>query len=362
MTARATWRLRIHAVIKSFAMRPWATAGLAVSGVLVLGGALVALTYGGGATHAFWAGSVGTWYALTSGTLVRAVPLILTGLGVAIAFRAGVFNIGAEGQLLAGAMAASYVGLRWSPVLGASTLPLALLLGVAAGAIWAGVAALLRVRFGILEVISTLMLNFVAADLVSYLVRGPLQEPLHIYPQSATLPAIARLPHFGPTTRLHWGLVLALVLAFLAWWVSARTAAGFRLRVVGANPFAASTTGRIPVTRVTTRAFLISGALAGLAGAVEVTAVTYALYDNLSPGYGFTAIAVAILAGLHPFGVVVTGFLFAALETGATAMQRDAGVPAAWASAIEASVILVILAGVALRARAATIAGGDAER
>lgn len=333
-----------------------------MSGVLVLGAALVALVYGGGATHAFWTGSVGTWYALTSGTLVRAVPLILTGLGVAIAFRAGVFNIGAEGQLLAGAIAATYVGLQWSTVLGAATLPLALLLGVAAGAAWAGVAALLRARFGILEVISTLMLNFVAADLVSYLVRGPLQEPQHIYPQSATLPTIAQLPHFGPTTRLHWGLVLALVLALAAWWVSARTAAGFRLRVVGANPFAATATGRIPVTRVATRAFLISGALAGLAGAVEVTAVTYALYDNLSPGYGFTAIAVAILAGLHPLGVIATGFLFAALETGATAMQRDAGVPAAWASAIEAALILVIIAGVALRARALTVARGDSER
>ncbi len=319
--------------------------------VLGVGATLVAWTYGVGVIGAFWMGSVGTSYALTSGTLVRAVPLILTGLGVAVAFRAGVFNIGAEGQFLAGATVATYVGLAWSGALGALTLPVALVLGATGGALWAAIAAVLRARFGILEVISTLMLNFVAADCVAYFVRGPLQEPLHIYPQSASLPTAARLSHFGPATRLHWGLVLAVMLGLIAWWVTARTAAGFRLRVVGANPFAAATTGRIRVSRVATRAFLVSGAFAGLAGAIEVTAVTYALYDNLSPGYGFTAIAVAILAGLHPMGVVATGFLFAVLETGATAMQRDAGVPAAWASVIEACLILVIIAGVAMQSR-----------
>lgn len=316
---------------------------------------------GGNILRALWMGSFGSWYAFTSGTLVRAVPLILTGLGVAIAFRSGVFNIGAEGQLLAGAAVATFVGLRWSASLGAITLPVVLVTGTVGGALWAGIAAFMRTRFGVLEVISTLMLNFLAADGVSYLVRGPLQEPLHIYPQSSMLPAVARLPHFGPATRLHWGLVLAVFVVAVAAWVTSRTAAGFRLRAVGANPDAARVTGRISVARTTTNAFLISGALAGLAGAIEVTAVTYALYDNLSPGYGFTAIAVAILAGLRPLAVLPSALLFAGLETGATALQRDAGIPAAWASVVEACLILVAVGTVALRQReAAAVSTVDA--
>ncbi len=307
--------------------------------------------YGNSALRALWMGSFGSWYAFTSGTLVRAIPLMLTGLGVAIAFRAGVFNIGAEGQLLAGAAVATFVSLRWSSSLTVFTLPIALATGTLAGASWAGIAAVLRTRFGVLEVISTLMLNFLAADSVSYLVRGPLQEPLHIYPQSPTLPMIARLPHFASTTRLHWGLVIAVVLIAFAAWGLSQTAVGFRLRAVGANPEAAQVTGRISGARVTTEAFLVSGALAGLAGAIEVTAVTYALYDNLSPGYGFTAIAIAILAGLRPLGVLPSALLFAGLESGATAMQRDAGVPAAWASVVEACLILVVVGTLALRQR-----------
>jgi simple sugar transport system permease protein len=315
--------------------------------------------YGPAALRALWSGSVGSWYALTSGTLVRAVPLILTGLGVAIAFRAGVFNIGAEGQLLAGAAVATVVGLHGPASGGTWTLVAALVAGSLAGAGWAAIAAVLRAQFGILEVISTLMLNFIAADLVAFLVRGPLQEPLHIYPQSASLPVGVRLPHLGPATRLHWGFVLAVLLIPLTSWILSRTVAGFELRVTGANPRAAFTTGRIRVSRVSAVAFLVSGALAGLAGAIEVTAVTYALYENLSPGYGFTAIAVAILAGLNPYGVLASGVVFAALETGATAMQRDAGVPAAWASVVEACLILLIVGTVAVRARARSNAGGS---
>jgi general nucleoside transport system permease protein len=306
---------------------------------------------GGGALQAFWLGSFGSWYALTSATLVRAVPLILTGLGVAIAFRAGVFNVGAEGQLLFGAVVATIVGLQWSPALGRLALPLALVAGTVAGAAWAGIAAVMRARFGVLEVISTLMLNFLAANLVSYLVRGPLQEPQRIYPQSASLPQLARVPHLWSGTRLHWGLVLAVGLVLVASWAVSRTAAGFRLRIVGANPDAAYATGRISVARVTTRAFLVSGALAGLAGSIEVTAVTYALYENLSPGYGFTAIAVAVLAGLRPIWILPSGVFFAGLEAGAIAMQRDAGVPAAWTSVAEASLILIVVGGLAWRTR-----------
>jgi general nucleoside transport system permease protein len=296
------------------------------------------------ALRALWNGSLGSSYALTSATLVRATPLILTGLAVAVAFQAGVFNIGAEGQLLTGAAITAVIGVKLGAALGTLTLPAGLVAGAMAGAFWAGIAAWLRSRFRVLEVISTIMLNFVALHAVGFLVRGPLQEPLGIYPQSDTLPHLAQLPKLIPGTRLHWGLIVAVAAAALLWWVLRHTAAGFRLRASGANPSAARSAGLINVGRVTGAAFLVSGALAGLAGAVELTGVTFALYENVSPGYGYTAIAVALLARLNPLAVVGTGLFFGALEAGASAMQRDAAVPAAFVSVIEAGIVLAVIA------------------
>lgn len=306
------------------------------------------------ALTAFWQGAFGSADAVVSATLVRATPLILAGLAVALAFRAGVLNLGAEGQLLAGSAAAATVGVLLLPALGGATVVAALLAGALAGALWAAVPALLR-RRGVLEVISTLMLNFVALYAVGYLVRGPLQEPTHAYPQSRTLEAGARLPLLVPGSRLHIGFALALALAAGLWWALRTTAAGFRVRAVGLNPAAARSAGLVDVDRVTGRVLLASGALAGLAGAVEVTGVTFALYD-LSPGYGYTAVAVALLAGLDPLGVVATGVLFGALEAGATAMQRDAGVPATVAGVVEAALVLLVL-GVDARRRRTVEAG-----
>lgn len=303
------------------------------------------------ALRALWNGAFGSGYAITSATLVRSVPLILTGLAVALAFRSGVFNIGAEGQLLMGATASAVVALDAGAFLGALTIPATLLAGACAGATWAGVAAWLRSRFHVLEVISTIMLNFVALYVVSYLVRGPLQEPLQIYPQSSTLPLTAQLPKLVAGTRLHWGIVGGVGAGVFLWWMFRQTAFGFRLRVVGANPLAAASAGLIDVKRVTTIAFLLSGALAGLAGSIELTGVTLALYENISPGYGYTAIAVALLARLNPLGVVFAGVFFGALEAGSGAMQRDAGVPAAFVSVIEASIILAVIAADQLRIR-----------
>ena len=299
---------------------------------------------------ALWTGSVGSWYALTSATLVRAIPLMLTGCAVAIAFRAGVFNIGAEGQLLAGAAAATAVALVL-PSLGGAAALLALAAGAVGGAAWAGMAATLRVRFGVLEVISTIMLNFVALYAVSYLVRGPLQEPTHAYPQTEAIAAQVRLGHVAGAGRLHIGILLALLVVLVAGWALRHSAAGFRLLAVGESPSAAASAGQIDVAAVTTRAFLTSGALAGLAGAVEVLGVTYALYENLSPGYGYTAIAVALLAGLDPWRIVLSATLFGALEAGAGAMQRDAGVPSTLVSVIEALLVLGVVGAQAIRRR-----------
>ena len=328
---------------------PAAVAAIAVAFAVVVAllGVAVALRLAGydapTALGALWTGSLGSWYALTSATLVRATPLILAGLAVAIAFRAGIWTIGAEGQLLSGAAAAAAVGLAGAPIFGRAVLPLELAAGAVAGGLWAGVAALLRRRFGVLEVISTIMLNFLALHGVSYLVRGPLQEPLRVYPQTEALTEAAQLPRLLEGSRLHWGWLIAMAAAPVVWWVMRATAAGFRVRAAGANPSAAWSAGGIDVGRTTTRAFLVSGALAGLAGAVEVTGVTFALYENLSPGYGFTAIAVALLARLDALGVIVTGIFFGALQSGALAMQREAGVPAVVVSMVEAAVIIFAL-------------------
>jgi ABC-type uncharacterized transport system permease subunit len=327
-----------------------ATALLLLAGGYPVGGGLAAL----------WAGSFGSWYAFTSATLVRAVPLLLTGSAVVVAFRAGVFNIGAEGQLLVGAAAAATVALA-APVGGQASWPMILVaLGAAAagGALWAGVAAALRARFGVLEVISTLMLNFVALHVVSLLVRGPLQEPTRIYPQSSTIVDSVQLPRIPGGGRLHIGIVLAIVLVVAAGWILRHTAAGFRLIAAGENPHAAASAGGIDVSATTTRAFVVSGALAGVAGGVEVLGVTFALYENLSPGYGYTAIAVALLARLDPWRVLLTAVLFGALEAGAGAMQRDAGVPSSLVSVIEAALILAVVAAQALRGRRQAGIGG----
>jgi simple sugar transport system permease protein len=307
------------------------------------------------ALSAFWRGSLGSEYAIVSATLVRATPLILTGLAVAIAFRAGVLNIGAEGQFLAGATAATvFAGFAsaWPPVAqSAIALPLALCGAAVAGAAWSGVAGWLKQRFGVLEVISTIMLNFIAVEAVAYLVRGPLQEPSRIYPQTPSLPAGLHLAKLVPHSRLHIGFALAIIAAVAAWWVIRETAPGFRLRATGANPLAAASAGQIDVRTVTLRAFLVSGAIAGLAGGFEITGVTYALYENISPGYGYTAIAVALLANLDPLAVIASGVFFGALEAGAAGMQRDAGVPSVVVSAVEAAIILAILAAAAGRSR-----------
>ena len=305
---------------------------LAVSGVSV-----------GAAGSAFASGAFGSSYAVFSATLVRSVPLILTGLAVAWAFTAGVFNIGVEGQFLAGASAATAVALQF-PGLGLFTAVLAILAGALAGASWASIAAWLRVRFGVLEVISTIMLNFVAIQLVAYLVHGPLGDPAGIYPQSPSIAQSTWLPRIIPGSRLHAGFAIAVIASVAAWFVMRHMASGFRLRLVGANPAAAWISGGVNVNKVTVGAFLVSGGIAGLAGAIEVTGVTYALYESISPGYGYTAIAVALLANLNPAGVLASGIGFGALEAGAASMQRDAGVPSVIVWVIEAILILLLAA------------------
>ncbi len=277
-------------------------------------------------------------------TLVRATPLLITGLAVLLAFRAGIWNIGAEGQFYAGAIAATWVGTRWGLT---SPIAAALLVTVAAGlagAAWAAIPAWLRSGYGVLEVITTLMLNFIAEYLVGFLVQGPLQEAGRTYPQSDPIAGAARLAPLISGTRLTVAFPLGVLLAVAAWVYLMRTRPGFALRAAGANPVAARVSGRINVARVTAMALLASGALAGLAGAAEVCGVTFALYERLSPGYGYSAIAVALLARLNPLAVIPTALFFGFLEAGASALQRSAGIPSVTVYAVEGLVILVVVA------------------
>jgi len=317
--------------------------GAVLAGFIILGLGLALLGYDAGAAlGALWRGAFGSWYAISSATLVRAVPLMAIGLGLAISFRAGALNIGAEGQFAVGAMAATAAGLAT----GSWPAPIGLLAtlgaGVAAGAAWILVPVVLRIRFGVLEVISTLLLNFVAEGVVSYAVQGPLQESKGIYPQSDAVAASVRLALI-PGTRLHVGFFAVLGIGLALWVWFRRSGWGFRLKAAGEAPRAAALAGGIPVERTVAVALLLSGGLAGLAGAFEVTGVTYALYQNLSPGYGFTAIAVALIARTDPLGVIVAGVAFGALEAGAAGMQRDAGVPAVAVSVVQAVIIVVAL-------------------
>lgn len=289
--------------------------------------------------------------AFIADSLVKATPLIVAGLAVAIAFRGGVFNIGAEGQLLVGAMAATTVTLKGPALSGGITILLAMLAAAGAGALWAAIAAILRRRFGVLEIISTIMLNFIALYLISFLVRGPLQEPTHIYPQTETFPTVTHLPLVIPETRLHAGFVVAVGLCVGLAWILKRTWFGFRIRAVGASPTAARSAGQVDVERMSFTIFILSGAVAGIAGGIEVHGVTFALYENLSPGYGYTAIAVALIARLDPLGIVASGLFFGVLEAGAIALQRELAFPSSLASVVEAALILAVLGVSAVRGR-----------
>ena len=326
-------------------LRPVATATAALAatlavaaGLLALGGHSPGLAFGALARGAF-----GSWDLFVSFTLVRATPLLLTGLAVALAFRARVWNIGAEGQLHAGALAGVAVALLLpvaSPIL---VLPATLLAAAAAGALWASVPAAMKTRMGVGEVITTLLMNFVALFLAQFLVQGPLREARGVFNQTDEIPAAARLPTLLPDTRLHLGFLIGIAIAVALWLYLKRTPGGFRMRAVGASVRAAEVSGRFRAAPVIWRAFLASGAIAGLAGWIQVSGITQRMYEGLSPGWGYTAIAVALLARLNPLAVVPTAIVFGALSAGGAAMQREAGVPDVWVRGIEALVILAVL-------------------
>jgi ABC-type uncharacterized transport system permease subunit len=296
------------------------------------------------ALTALVSGAFGSPYALGN-TLNKTTPLLLTGLGVAVAFRARLWNIGGEGQFLVGALAASALGAYGLKSLPAPILiPLILLGGAGAGAVWAGLAGWMRVRRGVPEVISTIMLNFIAAQVVSYLVgnHGPMQEASHGQPASEALGPNATLPIILAGTSLHAGLWIALPAAVIVAVFLFRTPGGFAVRAVGANPEAAQVAG-IDVGRTQLAAMLWSGALCGLAGAVELSGLIGTVYENYTPGYGFTAVAVALLGRLNPYGIVAAALFFGALTAGSGSMERSAGVSSVLVYVLQAVTLLVLL-------------------
>jgi len=311
---------------------------LAISvAVIALAGANPLIALGALAEGAF--GSAEGW----SEVGVRTCPLLLAGLAVAVAFRAGIWNIGAEGQLVVGATAVAWLGTHVDALPAGLAVPLVLLAAVLAGALWAALAGVLKTARNVDEVISTIMLNFIALGLVGYLVHGPLMEAARNYPQSDAIDAAARLPRLLGGYRVHLGLLVALAAAALTQTLLFRTVFGFAMRAVGLNRVAAHLAG-FDITRTLLGALAISGGLAGLAGGIEVSAVTFRLYDQFSPGYGFTAIAVALLGRLQPAGVILAAVLFAALDVGSSAMQRSAGVSSVLVSVMQATVIFSLIA------------------
>ena len=278
-------------------------------------------------------GSVGSTFAL-QGTLLKSVPLLLTGLSVALAFRAGVWNIGGEGQFLAGALGA-FLGARYGMVA-------ALAASLVAGALWASIATAMRLWRNAPEVLTTILLNFIAIHLLGYAVNGPLQEASGKYPQSDAVPAAAALPLLGDR-ELHAGIVIAVVVAIGAWFLLYRTAEGLRLRATGFNRSAARWAG-VNVDAQLVRAMAISGAMAGLAGGIELLGVTHRLFERFAAGYGYAGIAVALLAQLHPLGTIASAFFFGALTTGAGELQRTAGISSTVSTFGQAVVILAVIA------------------
>lgn len=305
----------------------------------------------GRAYLAMFDGALGSRFALAE-TLTRATPLIFTGLAVAVAFRARLWNIGAEGQLYLGALAAVAVGS------GAVALPSPFLIaaimiaGAAAGAGLMAVPTVLKVRLGVDEVVTSLLLNFIVLLVVSMMLEGPMKDAMSLgWPQSEPIVLDGMLPVIMERTRVHSGLIIALLMAIIVHVMINHSVWGFEIRAVGSNPAAATFAG-MPVTAVMLRVGLISGAIAGLAGVSEVAGLRGYLTTDLSPGFGYTGIVVAMLAGLHPLGVVVSAFFVAAVFVGADSMSRAVGVPSYIANLTVAMALLAVLvAGVMTRYR-----------
>jgi ABC-type uncharacterized transport system permease subunit len=282
-------------------------------------------------------------------SLVSTTPYIFAGLAVALGFRAGVFNIGAEGQLFMGAIFSTFVGYSITGIPAIIHIPLALLAGFLGGALWGFIPGWLKAKTGAHEVINTIMMNYVAFRFSEWMLSGPMKRPNSFNPISPTIQSSAMLPKFFPDPiRFHLGFFIALGVAWLVYWFMFKTTWGFQLRTVGANPNAAKYAG-MNIVSATILAMSLSGGLAGLAGANEVLGVNHSLALSFSSGYGFDSIALALLGNNHPVGVILASLLFGTLRNGATNMQVAAGIPIDIISVLQAIILAFIAAPAIIR-------------
>ncbi len=325
----------------------WPLGAIAVT---FLFASLLVLIAGASPFNVFWLvakGAAGSQFAIAE-TLTRATPLIFTGLAIAVAFRAKLWNIGAEAQLYAGAIITVVLGTGLLPLPSAILIPLVITMAMTAGALLLLGPAILKTRFGVDEVVTTLLLNFIVLLFVSYLLEGPLKDPLGLgWPQSKKIVSELMLPRIIQGKRLHFGFAMAIASALIVWFIMKKTAFGYEMRAVGHNPQAARFAG-IPVNTVLAKTALLSGGLAALAGFSEVAGLKGNLTLDLSPGFGYTGIVVAMLAMLNPLGVIASAIFVAAIFVGADAMSRSAGVPSYIAQVMVATALLTMVVAMML--------------
>ena len=334
--------------------RDWKEAGIrilvpatGVSAALVIGALFLIIlkVNPAGAYTALVRGAVGNRFGLTQ-TLVKATPLLLVGLGISIAFRASCINIGGEGQMIVGALSATWFSLAASSWPGPLLIPAVLGISLLAGSLWGLVPGILKAKYDVNEILTTIMMNSIALQLMNFLLQGPLMDPKGIesgtyLAQSARLPEQAWLARLIPQTMLHTGIFLALGMALVVYLLLWRTTIGYRIRAVGLNPEASRYSGiNVPINQALS--LTLAGGLAGMAGAVEVIGVQHRLLEGLTSGYGFTGIVAALLGWLHPLGLIPASIFFGGLLVGADTMQRAVQVPSALIGAILGIVVLFV--------------------
>jgi ABC-type uncharacterized transport system permease subunit len=286
-------------------------------------------------------GALGTRFNLLE-TFVKASPLLLTGLAVAFAFRAKFWNIGAEGQLLAGALAATALGISLKSVPSFTVLPTVIVAGFLAGGLWAFIPAILKTKLKVDDVVSSLLLNYVMIDIMGALLFGPLQQPGSSWPRSSEIIPAAKYPILLARSRFHLGVLIALMAVLVIWFVNTKTTFGYQNKAVGVN-LRAARFGGIHTNAVILWTALISGGLAGLAGVGELCALQYRLIMDISPGYGYSGIVIAMLGNLHPVGVLFASLFFSIIIVGAQTMSRMTGVPVYIAEVIQGMALMIML-------------------